>query len=68
MTEPKLPKVPPVETNEPIIETVPIPDPTGVHPQGIISTEREEPVKRYKATHLRETHGMTTEANRFRES
>ena len=41
------------------------PDP---YPVEIVTTNREAPIVRYNVVPLTETHGMTTEANRFKES
>lgn len=43
--------------------TTPDPDPVE-----IITTKRKPPIVRYNVLPLTEAHGMTTEANRFRES
>lgn len=43
--------------------TTPDPDPVEV-----VTTKRKSPIVRYNVVPLTETHGMTTEANRFRES
>lgn len=37
-------------------------------PVEVITTKRASPIKRYNAVPLAENHGMTTEANRFKES
>lgn len=59
-------KVEPVdEVAETVKVEVPIPSETP-RPDGIITTKRKTPIKR--KTPLTETHGMTTEANRFKES
>jgi hypothetical protein len=63
----KLPAVPEVAKQDEIKVEVPIPDAQEGKPAGIITTKRETPIKRYNATPLRETHGMTTESNRFKE-
>jgi hypothetical protein len=42
-----------------------VPDPD---PGEIVTTERKTPIKRYNAIPLKETHGITTEANRFKET
>lgn len=33
----------------------------------VVTTKRKSPIKRFNATPLSETHGMTTEADRFKE-
>jgi hypothetical protein len=43
----------------------PIPVPQG---DAVPTTNRKTPIKRYNAIPLKETHGMTTEANRFKET
>lgn len=37
-------------------------------PVVLLSTKRRTPIRRYNAVPLSEDHGMTTEANRFKES
>lgn len=37
------------------------------NPGEVVTTKRKSPIKRYNAVPLTEDHGMTTEANRFRE-
>jgi len=65
MTEPKTPvKIEPVdEVAETVTTELTPPDPD---PVKIVTTERKTPIKR--SMPLTESHGMTTEANRFRSS
>ena len=69
MAEPKvIVKVEPVDNIQETIKVdVPAPSDTPL-PDGIITTKRKTPIKRYNAVPLTETHGMTTEADRFRET
>jgi hypothetical protein len=62
-----VPVIQEVEKQEEVKIEVPVPDPTAVNPQGIVTAKRKSPIKRYNATPLRESHGMTTESNRFKE-
>ena len=67
MSEPKSPvTIEPVdEIQETVIEEVSPPS-LEIKPDGIITTERKGGILR--DVPLRETHGMTTEANRFKEN
>lgn len=58
--------IPDREQGEEIRVEVPTPDPNEPDPKMIITAKRKTPIKRQMP--LTETHGMTTEANRFRES
>lgn len=66
MTEPTIPvKVEPVdEVQETVVVTIPVAS-ENPKPDGIITTNRKTPIIR--GVPLKETHGMTTEANRFKE-
>lgn len=67
MTEPTTPiTVEPVDNvQETVVEQVSPPS-NEPKPDGIITTKRSSPIKR--GIPLKETHGMTTEANRFKET
>lgn len=62
----KLPVVPQVEKQDEIKVVESIPDATDPKPKEIVTTKRSSPIVRTMP--LTESHGMTTESNRFKES
>lgn len=57
-------KIEPVEKGEEVVVEIPTPDSTGLNPKLIITTKR---TKLARGVPLTETHGMITEADRFKE-